>query len=93
MSTATYEEIDILSLNDKRLTGERSNMLVASADIFTLPANLAGIPALSIPCGFSREGLPVGLQILGKHFDEEKLIRVAYNYEQATDHHRRRPNL
>jgi aspartyl-tRNA(Asn)/glutamyl-tRNA(Gln) amidotransferase subunit A len=48
---------------------------------------------LSIPCGFSEKGLPIGLQILGKHFDEEKLIRVAYNYEQATDHHRRKPNL
>jgi aspartyl-tRNA(Asn)/glutamyl-tRNA(Gln) amidotransferase subunit A len=63
------------------------------SDIFTLPANLAGIPGLSIPCGFSGEGLPVGLQMLGKHFDEEKLIRVAYNYEQATDYHRRRAKL
>lgn len=63
------------------------------SDIFTLPASLAGIPGLSVPCGFSREGLPIGLQILGKHFDEEKLIRVAYNLEQATDHHSRRPKL
>ena len=63
------------------------------SDIFTLPSNLAGIPAVSIPCGFSKEGLPIGLQILGKHFDEETLIRVAYNFEQATDYHTRKPNL
>ncbi|NVM22672.1 MAG: Asp-tRNA(Asn)/Glu-tRNA(Gln) amidotransferase subunit GatA [Desulfobacterales bacterium] len=63
------------------------------SDIFTLPANLAGIPGLSVPCGFSKQGLPIGLQILGKHFDEEKLIRVAYNFEQATDYHTRRPRL
>jgi aspartyl-tRNA(Asn)/glutamyl-tRNA(Gln) amidotransferase subunit A len=59
------------------------------SDIFTLPPSLAGIPGLSVPCGFSREGLPIGLQILGKHFDEETLMRVGYNFEQATDHHQR----
>ncbi len=63
------------------------------SDIFTLPASLAGIPGLSVPCGFSSKGLPVGLQILARHFDEEKLIRVAYNFEQATDHHKRKPKL
>lgn len=63
------------------------------SDIFTLPASLAGIPGVSLPCGFSRDGLPIGLQILGKHFDEEKLIRVAYNFEQATDYHKRRARL
>jgi aspartyl-tRNA(Asn)/glutamyl-tRNA(Gln) amidotransferase subunit A len=54
---------------------------------------LAGIPGLSVPCGFSRGGLPIGLQILGRHFDEEKLIRVGYNFEQATDYHKRKPEL
>jgi len=63
------------------------------SDIFTLPPSLAGIPGLSVPCGFSREGLPIGLQILGKHFDEETLMRVGYNFEQATDHHQRKPRL
>jgi len=63
------------------------------SDIFTLPASLAGIPGLSVPCGFSTQGLPVGLQILGNHFDEEKLIKVAYNFEQETDHHTKRPDL
>ena len=61
------------------------------SDIFTIPANLAGIPGVSIPCGFTNSGLPVGLQILGKPFDEELLFRVAYTYEQNTDWHKRRP--
>ena len=63
------------------------------SDIFTLPASLAGVAGISIPCGFSRDGLPIGLQILARHFDEETLIKVAYNFEQATDFHDRRPDL
>ena len=63
------------------------------SDIFTLPASLAGIAGISVPCGFSKDGLPIGLQILSKHFDETKLIRVAYNFEQATDFHTNKPNL
>ncbi len=63
------------------------------SDIFTLSANLAGIPGMSVPCGFSKTGLPIGLQILGPHFAEETLLRVAYNFEQATDFHKKRPEL
>ncbi len=63
------------------------------SDIFTLSANLAGIPGMSVPCGFSGAGLPIGLQILGSHFQEEILLRVAYNFEQATDFHTRKPAL
>ncbi len=63
------------------------------SDIFTLSANLAGIPGISVPCGFSSEGLPIGLQILGKHFDEEMILKVAYNFEQATDYHKKKPLL
>ncbi len=63
------------------------------SDIFTISANLAGIPAISIPCGFTEEGLPVGLQIMAKHFNEEMLFRVAYTYEQNTDWHLRKPNV
>ena len=63
------------------------------SDIFTIPVNLAGIAAMVIPCGFSHEGLPIGLQIMGKHFDEGKLIRVAYTFEQNTDFHLREPAL
>ena len=61
------------------------------SDIFTLSANLAGIPGLSVPCGFSTDGLPIGLQILGKHFNEGMLLKVAYSFEQGTEHHKKRP--
>jgi aspartyl-tRNA(Asn)/glutamyl-tRNA(Gln) amidotransferase subunit A len=57
------------------------------SDIHTIPVNLAGIPAMVVPCGFSREGLPIGLQLMGRHFDEGNLIRVAYTFERNTDFH------
>lgn len=63
------------------------------SDIHTIPVNLAGIPAISIPCGFSHEGLPIGLQVMGKHFDEGMLLRVAYTFEQNTDFHLRKPPI
>ncbi|GAB6093792.1 Asp-tRNA(Asn)/Glu-tRNA(Gln) amidotransferase subunit GatA [Desulfatiferula olefinivorans] len=63
------------------------------SDIFTISANLAGIPALSVPCGFDRRGLPIGLQLMGRHFDEATLLTVAHAFESATDVHTRRPNL
>lgn len=62
------------------------------ADIYTISANLAGICGLSVPCGFS-EKLPVGLQILGRQFDEETILKVGYAYEQATDWHNKKPEL
>jgi aspartyl-tRNA(Asn)/glutamyl-tRNA(Gln) amidotransferase subunit A len=62
------------------------------ADVFTIPANMAGIPGIAIPCGFS-EGLPVSLQILGPAFGESTVLGVAHAYEQSTDWHRRRPEL
>jgi aspartyl-tRNA(Asn)/glutamyl-tRNA(Gln) amidotransferase subunit A len=61
------------------------------SDIFTISVNLAGIPGISVPCGFSREGLPIGLQILGPPFGEPVLLQTAYAFEQATDFHRRKP--
>jgi aspartyl-tRNA(Asn)/glutamyl-tRNA(Gln) amidotransferase subunit A len=51
------------------------------------------LPALSVPCGFTAGGLPIGLQIVGKAFDEAGILRVAHAYEQASDWHRRRPPL
>jgi len=63
------------------------------SDIHTIPVNMAGIPAISIPCGFNHEGLPIGLQIMGKHFDEGMLLRVAYTFEQNTDFHLKKPSL
>lgn len=63
------------------------------SDIYTIPANLAGIPAISIPCGFSKSGLPIGLQLMGKAFDEEILLRISYTYEQNTEWHTKKPKL
>ena len=61
------------------------------SDIHTIPVNLAGIPAISIPCGFSHENLPIGLQVMGRHFDEGMLLRVAYTFERNTDFHLKKP--
>ena len=61
------------------------------SDIFTISVNLAGVPALSMPCGFSPEGLPIGLQLIGKPFDEETVLRAAFAYEQATTWRTRKP--
>jgi aspartyl-tRNA(Asn)/glutamyl-tRNA(Gln) amidotransferase subunit A len=60
-------------------------------DVFTIPAPLAGLPALSIPCGFDAQGLPVGLQLTGPHFSERRLLGAAHLYQQATDWHLRVP--
>ncbi|MBU8880301.1 Asp-tRNA(Asn)/Glu-tRNA(Gln) amidotransferase subunit GatA [Bacillus sp. FJAT-29790] len=61
-------------------------------DILTIPVNLAGVPGISVPCGFAN-GLPLGLQIIGKHFDESTVYRVAHAFEQATDYHKQKPVL
>lgn len=63
------------------------------SDIYTISANLAGVPAISIPCGFTKAGLPVGLQIIAKPFHEEMLYRLAHAYEQATPWHKMKPKL
>jgi len=63
------------------------------SDIYTISVNLAGIPAISIPCGFTKKGLPVGLQILVKPFNEELLFKVAYTYEQNTPWHKMKPKI
>ncbi|TDL66245.1 Asp-tRNA(Asn)/Glu-tRNA(Gln) amidotransferase subunit GatA [Rhodococcus qingshengii] len=61
-------------------------------DILTIPVNLAGVPGISVPCGFDN-GLPLGLQIIGKHFDEATIYRVAHAFEQATDFHKQKPGI
>jgi aspartyl-tRNA(Asn)/glutamyl-tRNA(Gln) amidotransferase subunit A len=75
--------------------GEKSDdpLSMYLADIYTISCNLAGLPGVSVPCGFTKAGLPVGLQILGAPFEEGKLLRVARMYEKATDWHTRRPRL
>jgi aspartyl-tRNA(Asn)/glutamyl-tRNA(Gln) amidotransferase subunit A len=62
------------------------------ADVFTIPANMAGIPGIAVPCGFS-DGMPVSLQILGRSFDEQTILRIAHAYEQSTEWHTQHPPL
>jgi aspartyl-tRNA(Asn)/glutamyl-tRNA(Gln) amidotransferase subunit A len=70
-------------------TGDPLKMYLS--DVYTIAANLAGVPAISIPCGFDDKGLPIGLQILGQAFSEGKLLRIARMYEKQTDWHNKRP--
>ena len=61
-------------------------------DIYTLSANLAGLPAMSAPCGISKEGMPIGMQLIGNYFSEARLLQVAHHYQQSSDWHLRRPS-
>ena len=61
------------------------------ADIYTLPASLAGLPGMSVPAGFGAGGMPVGMQMIGNYFDEARLLQVAHQLQQVTDHHLQRP--
>jgi aspartyl-tRNA(Asn)/glutamyl-tRNA(Gln) amidotransferase subunit A len=71
----------------------RDPVLMYLNDIFTIPANLAGLPAMSIPCGFGTDNLPAGLQIIGSYFAEAKMLNVAHQYQRATDWHQREPSI
>jgi len=62
-------------------------------DVFTLPINLAGVPAIAIPVGFDPDELPIGMQLLGSHFGEEQLFKIAHAYQLTTDWHKRTPDL
>jgi aspartyl-tRNA(Asn)/glutamyl-tRNA(Gln) amidotransferase subunit A len=75
--------------------GEKSDDPLAMylSDVYTVGCNLAGIPGLSIPCGFTKSGLPIGLQLLGSPFEEDKLLRIGRMYESTTDWHTRRPKV
>ena len=61
------------------------------SDIYTISANLAGVCAVSFPCGFTDDNLPIGAQLIGKSFDEEMLIRVGFTFQEITDYHKRVP--
>ena len=76
-----------------RVAGERESATRSELLRLTRPANITGMPAMSVPCGFTREGLPVGLQLLGPRWGEARLLAAAFAYEQATEWHKRRPNL
>ncbi|MGZ5180890.1 MAG: amidase family protein, partial [Ramlibacter sp.] len=73
--------------------GAKSDDPVANylADIFTLPGSLAGLPGMSLPCGFGEGGMPVGLQLLGNYFQEARLLNAAHRFQQVTDFHLRKP--
>ncbi|HEX9419459.1 MAG TPA: Asp-tRNA(Asn)/Glu-tRNA(Gln) amidotransferase subunit GatA [Methylomirabilota bacterium] len=75
-------------------TGEKEDPLsMYLNDVFTIPVNLAGLPGVSVPAGFTKGGLPVGLQVIGKAFDEAAVLRTAKAYEGATEWHKRKPEL
>lgn len=94
-----FEEVDAIvtptAPNPAFEIGEKADdpLQMYLADIFTISVNLAGVPGISVPCGFTSRNLPVGLQIIGKHFDEEAVLKIAYAYEQSTDWHKRKPEL
>jgi aspartyl-tRNA(Asn)/glutamyl-tRNA(Gln) amidotransferase subunit A len=95
---AAFERVDLLvapttpSVAFKH--GDKADPLAMYLnDVFTVGGDLAGLPAISLRCGFSSAGLPIGLQLMARPFDEARLLRAAYTYEQATDWLSRRPNL
>ncbi|OIP86739.1 hypothetical protein AUK04_00175 [Candidatus Roizmanbacteria bacterium CG2_30_33_16] len=63
------------------------------ADIYTVSQNPVGVPSLAIPCGFSKEGLPIGMQLVGKMFSEDLLLKLGYHYQLITDWHKKSPGL
>jgi len=90
-----YRSADPENLRDmyEKTRSEGFGAEVKLSDIFTIPANLAGLPGISLPCGFSGDGLPIGLQIIGNLFAEETLLRCAYCFEQHTPWHLKKPDL
>ncbi|MFQ6043572.1 MAG: Asp-tRNA(Asn)/Glu-tRNA(Gln) amidotransferase subunit GatA [Candidatus Poribacteria bacterium] len=94
-----FEEVDVIvtptSPTPAFKIGEKIDdpLQMYLSDIFTISCNLAGLPGVSIPCGFNSDGLPIGLQVIAPPFAEEKLFQVAYTFEQNTDYHLRKPNL
>lgn len=94
-----FESVDVIAAPVAPTTafrlGEHSGdpLEMYLQDIFSLPANLAGVPGLALPVGFDSQGLPIGMQLMGPHFGEETLLRTAHVYQQVTDWHLRKPDL
>jgi aspartyl-tRNA(Asn)/glutamyl-tRNA(Gln) amidotransferase subunit A len=104
LSSDLFKEVDLLAgptvpmtackIGTTEVTLGRTRMGVSPAlTQYTRPFNLNGFPAITVPCGFSKEGLPIGLQLGGRPFDEKTVLRVAHAYEQATEWHKRRPTI
>lgn len=94
-----FDDVDIIltptSPTAAFKTGEKTDdpLQMYLADIFTISVNLAGVPGISVPCGFTSGNLPIGLQLIGRHFDEPTLLQASYAYEQSTEWHKRKPGL
>lgn len=94
-----FEQVDVLVCPTAPTTAFKAGEKTADplsmylSDLMTIPVNLAGLPGLSLPCGFDPEGLPIGLQLIGNILREETLFHVAYAYEQATPWHKRQPPI
>ncbi|HSF11155.1 MAG TPA: Asp-tRNA(Asn)/Glu-tRNA(Gln) amidotransferase subunit GatA [Nitrospirales bacterium] len=94
---AVFQEVDLLVSpvmpTPAFQLGERLDdpLQMYLSDIYTIPASLSGLPAISVPCGLSKMGLPIGLQLMGRPFEEAMVLRAAYAYEQATDWRMKRP--
>jgi aspartyl-tRNA(Asn)/glutamyl-tRNA(Gln) amidotransferase subunit A len=97
--TAAFGEVDCLLTPTAPTAAFRIGEKLADplsmylSDIFTISANLAGIPAISVPCGFTKAGLPIGMQVLADKFREDLLFRVGYTYQKATSWHTKRPSV
>lgn len=94
-----FEEVDLIVLptapNTAFKFGEKTNNPIEMylEDIYTVPVNIAGLPAISVPCGFDSNKMPIGLQFISPAFEEEKILQVAYTYEQNTKFHKMKPNI
>lgn len=94
-----FDQVDVLVCPTAPTTafkaGEKTDdpLSMYLSDLMTIPVNLAGLPAVSVPCGFDKSGLPIGMQLIGNVLREDLLLEVAYAYEQATQWHKRRPAL
>ena len=93
-----YQEVDALITPTTptpafKLGAKADPLALYLCDIYTIGVNLAGLPAVSVPCGFSSSGLPLGLQLIGRPFEEASLLAIARDYEQAHDWHQRHPQF
>ena len=96
---AAFKEVDLIVTPTTPTTafklGEKSEdpLQMYLSDVFTISVNLAGLPAISLPCGFSKAGMPIGLQLIGRAFEEETVLRAAHAYEQSTQWYRQKPTI
>ena len=96
---ATFKEVDLIVTPTTPTAafklGEKSEdpLQMYLSDVFTISVNLAGLPAISLPCGFSKAGMPIGLQLIGRAFEEETMLRAAHAYEQSAQWHQKKPPI